>query len=246
MPYVRSRKFCCCLPVRFGVFCEGLLGLGLGGFIAIAGWLEIAAMMKGQLELNQSEKISLWFVAISMTIFALASTMGIVGSIGRMRTLIGVYATTITTMTIMSIISGIYLIFNLFHGETDAQIKKCEDDVANGTANEQEFTQWACSASFKTGRVIVVVLYVIFWLVEICAYDSLSRISSMADEGFLPPDGCVIAYEYLGQLREEADAEARDAEKNQVAKVQIFATPQYAFATPHNAYAPAPAPGYQQ
>ena len=44
MTYTRSRKFCCCLPVRFGVFCEALLGLLLGGFAAIAGWLEISQM----------------------------------------------------------------------------------------------------------------------------------------------------------------------------------------------------------
>ena len=41
MPYVRSRKFCCCLPVRFGVFCEIILGIAVGGFFSVAAWLQI-------------------------------------------------------------------------------------------------------------------------------------------------------------------------------------------------------------
>ena len=41
MVYVRSRKFCCCLPVRFGVFCESILGIAVGGFFAVAAWLQI-------------------------------------------------------------------------------------------------------------------------------------------------------------------------------------------------------------
>lgn len=44
MTHVRSRKFCCCLPVRFGIICESLLGLGLGGFIAIGGWIQVNAL----------------------------------------------------------------------------------------------------------------------------------------------------------------------------------------------------------
>ena len=41
MAYVRSRKFCCCLPVRFGVFCMALIGLVGGGFFGVAGWTQV-------------------------------------------------------------------------------------------------------------------------------------------------------------------------------------------------------------
>ena len=44
MVYVRSRKFCCCLPVRFGVFCESLLGMAVGGLFAVGGWLTVHDM----------------------------------------------------------------------------------------------------------------------------------------------------------------------------------------------------------
>ena len=38
MGYVRSRKFCCCLPVRFGVFVMSILGIIAGGVIGAIGW----------------------------------------------------------------------------------------------------------------------------------------------------------------------------------------------------------------
>ena len=41
MGYVRSRKFCCCFPVRFGVFCMATIGVVLGLVISIAGWVQI-------------------------------------------------------------------------------------------------------------------------------------------------------------------------------------------------------------
>jgi hypothetical protein len=38
MTYVRSHTFCCCIPVRFGVFIlSTLFSLG-GGIIAVSGW----------------------------------------------------------------------------------------------------------------------------------------------------------------------------------------------------------------
>ena len=83
-----------------------------------------------------------------------------VGAIGRLRSLVGIYFGTITAVTLLDIIAGCYLIFQLFHGKTDAEIEKCQAnlqaDAPEGT--NVDFTNWACSASFKTGRVIVVVL----------------------------------------------------------------------------------------
>ena len=38
---VRSRKFCCCLPVRFGVFCSALLGIAYSTAFCVLGWLEV-------------------------------------------------------------------------------------------------------------------------------------------------------------------------------------------------------------
>lgn len=213
MTHVRSRKFCCCLPVRFGIICESLLGLGLGGFIAIGGWIQVNALLKGDLTLEQNQKVAIWFVAISMSIFALTSLLGLIGSIGKLRSLVGIYFGTITAVTVLDIIGGCYLIFQLFNAETDEKIKECEDRIQGGA---NDVSSWACQASFKTGRVIVVVLYVIFWLIAIY--------------------GCVIAYDYFAQLGEEDEARINDAEKSQASNVTIVTQPQYAFTSQPNAY----------
>lgn len=41
MVTVRSRKFCCCLPVRFGVICMALLGLAFGIALCTIGWFQV-------------------------------------------------------------------------------------------------------------------------------------------------------------------------------------------------------------
>ena len=68
--------------------------------------------------------------------------------------------------TVVEIASGIYVIYQLFHGEGASDVSKCEQNAGDGI-NEQ-FTHFACSSSFKVGRAIVVVIYVLFWLFIIC------------------------------------------------------------------------------
>ncbi|KAI1798327.1 hypothetical protein LXA43DRAFT_1056500 [Ganoderma leucocontextum] len=219
MVYVRSRKFCCCLPVRFGVFCGALIGIAVGGLFAVGGWLQVHSMLKGTLDLSQSEKISLWFLTASMTIFTLTSLLGLIGAIGRKRSLVELYASAITFTTVLSIASGIFFIYNLYHAGGDEQIKKCEENAQNPQDPQDpqsvDVSHWVCQTGFATGRTVVVVVYVVFWLIEIY--------------------GCVIAFNYVGQLTEEEEAEHRDQEKPapQVTIVQ----PAYAFSERPNAYA---------
>lgn len=96
MTYVRSRKFCCCLPVRFGVFCMALIGLVGGGAIGVVGWIQVHRYCKspskdpawlnayfrvvvaGLLDLSSHEKLGLWFVSLSYTWFALIAIVGYV------------------------------------------------------------------------------------------------------------------------------------------------------------------------
>ena len=54
-------------------------------------------------------------------------------------------------------------------------------------------------------------------------------------------DGCVIAFEYVGQLTEEEDAELAQQNHNpekQASNVTIVTQPAYAFSATPNAYGP--------
>ncbi|CDO74391.1 hypothetical protein BN946_scf184392.g2 [Trametes cinnabarina] len=221
MGYVRSRKFCCCLPVRFGVFCESLLGIAIGGLFAVVGWITVHQILQGSVSppYSSGEETAVWALAVISTLISLISLLGLVGSLFKILPLVGLYAGAIAAATAVDIAVGIYVIFQLYHGEGASDVNKCVANAGDGV--NADFAHWACSGSFKVGRVIVVVLYVLFWLVTIY--------------------GCHIAFQYVGQLREERDEPAppaSDFEKNsQVQNINVVAAPasQYPFSTAPNA-----------
>ncbi|KAL1941589.1 hypothetical protein VTO73DRAFT_7028 [Trametes versicolor] len=218
MVYIRSRKFCCCLPVRFGVFCEALIGLAIGGLFSVGGWIVVHDMMKGTLNppLSGNERTAAWILSVVSTLIFLISLGGLVGSLWKILSLVGLYAGAITFATVLDIAAGIYVIYQLFHGEGASDISKCEANA--GTGVNKDFTSFACNASFKTARVVVVVIYALFWLFSIY--------------------GCHIAFEYVGQLREEKE-NGGDSEKRGGAapNVTIVNTP-YPFAAAPNTMGP--------
>lgn len=136
-------------------------------------------------------------------------TRSFIGSIGRKRSLVSLYASTITFTTVLSIAAGIFFIYNLYHAGGEEQIKKCETN-AQSAQNAQGPTvadprttanvnHWVCQTGFATGRVVVVVVYVIFWLLEICPCTSFLLVTEWLSHPRLRRRLC-----YCIQLRQPA------------------------------------------
>jgi len=182
---VRSRKFCCCLPVRFGVICMALLGLVFGVALCAVGWYEVNELRLGQTQLDGGEKVGLWFVSISFTLLGLISLIGLIGSIFHLDGLVESYAWSITVNTLANMGIGIYFIWVLFH-RSPTSIDNCLN-AAQASSDDPSVNQWVCAKGFDVVRVIITVVFCIVWIFQIV--------------------GIFIVFDYCGQLREEQEAE---------------------------------------
>jgi hypothetical protein len=92
MTYVPSRTFCCCLPVRFGVFIITLLGMAGGVAFGGLGWYEVVKLSKyksiilyqsfflhigtTESQLTQFSQAALYIHAILYSLLAIMSVFG--------------------------------------------------------------------------------------------------------------------------------------------------------------------------
>jgi hypothetical protein len=90
MGSVRSHKFCCCIPVRFGVFILSTLCLVGGSIVAVVGWHAVTQkgtyslvllhhvliILLEQSNLSKRQEISLVITSISYTVLAIVSIFG--------------------------------------------------------------------------------------------------------------------------------------------------------------------------
>ncbi|EPS94984.1 hypothetical protein FOMPIDRAFT_95790 [Fomitopsis schrenkii] len=179
---VRSRKFCCCLPVRFGVFCSALLGIAYSTAFCVLGWLEVHKYAIKQLILSKDEVVGLVLFALAYTFMLLFSVMGLIGAIGAVRPFVKGYGISLTTNTVFTIAIGIYWCYRLFHTDTS----KCNQQAQS----DDDSQSLACEKGYDVVRVIIVIIVVLVWLLQIA--------------------GCAIVFDYCGQLTDEAEAAAND------------------------------------
>jgi hypothetical protein len=201
MTYIRSRVFCCCLPVRFGVFVMTVLGALGGSAVAVLAWIQ-TQRMKGQI--SNTDEIALYVHASIYTLLGVLSIVGFIGACSRSPTLISIYFSMLVAHLGFSIFSGAFSLYSLFHGDGKAMLNQCisltADDVAKAATNGVKVDgEKECQRALTIFKVVAVGAFIIIWLLEIY--------------------GCFIVHDYSAQLDEEDFIKLpphRDAETAQI------------------------------
>jgi hypothetical protein len=186
MVYIRSRKFCCCLPVRFGVFVMAVLSLGLGGLASFGGWKEV--MKAKQNNLSKRDEITLYVQTVMYTLLAVISLFGLVGTFIKRRSFVSLYSSLVAFHLGFHIVTGAFTLYSLYHKDGERDVQNCINGATNPINGEagEKLTKEVCEKGFVVLRTIAVVIYVIVVLVELY--------------------GCIIVSNYVEQLEEEEAA----------------------------------------
>jgi len=179
MVYIRTRTFCCCLPVRFGVFILSILGVLAGGVLSIGAWMAVAHI--ASVPLSQQDTIALYISAVLFTLLGVVSVFGFIGACIRNASLVSLYGTMLVGHLIFGIIAGIFSIYSLFHQDASDLSSQCDNAAAN------DVTSQLCGNGMTTVKGIIIAGLVISWLIQLYA--------------------CLIVYNYADQVDEEKAAE---------------------------------------
>lgn len=198
MAYLRSRKFCCCLPVRFGVFVISLLGILGGALVSAAGWIQIAKP-DNSLQLSSAERISLWLETVIYTLLAILSLFGFIGVFTKNRRFISTYATSMFIHWGFSVGTGAFYLFQLFHKQGDQDVTNCE----NGDTGDIKHD--LCKGALDVVKAVSVTVLTIVWLIELY--------------------GCIIVSNYADQLADEEEFNAA-ADRSAAPAPYAFTVPQ--------------------
>jgi len=178
-PYVRSNTFCCCLPVRFGVFLLSLLALAGGGFLALIGWIQISHLK--QHPLGKTDQISLWIQTSLFSLLAVLAIFGFIGAMIKNRGMVSGFATAIAIHLGFSIVAGCFAIYTMFARDSQATLDRCIQKAND----DSDATVQSCKKGLILLKALIVVIYVFAWLIQLYAYFVVERYVDQLDEEFL-------------------------------------------------------------
>jgi hypothetical protein len=154
--YVRSRTFCCCIPVRLGVFIISILGVGLGGLLAVAGIIQLK-------NIGDAPMQDKWPYIVQIVVYGLyaaVSVMAFFGATCRQLATIKSYAVTLAIHLVLSIASGGYSLYSYFKDSPSVV-----NDCINGSTDET--TIQACNQGETVVKGVMVGVFIFVWLMEL-------------------------------------------------------------------------------
>jgi len=214
---VRSRTFCFCVPVRFGVFIMSTLFLICAATIGAVGCY--SATHKEQAHLTRNQEVSVVIVSISYTVLAIISLFGLIGAIIKRRSFVFMYSSIVSWHLGCSLVTGAYFIYTLYHKVGEQDVNNC---IAENSSDDTKVQD--CKAAFDFIRGITIGIYIVFWLFELW--------------------GCLVVADYVAQLREEDEGKDEPGcppPAEMAASAPPLATTynyrhQYSFSAPKNSY----------
>jgi len=196
----RSRHFCFCIPVRFGVFFLSFWSLIASGTVAGFLWFTLAQGSKAGVIIANNLRTGLIVAGVIYTIFALVSLAGLVGSLIRSRGLVRTFSVFLWFQLFISLAYLIAFSIALFDKPLQNRlITECVNQSQTGAAVVQSTNKHAksakeeaqtaeqiragCAAPFTTNKPAFFVAFMVFFLLTLYS--------------------CIVVRRYGKQLREE-------------------------------------------
>lgn len=171
---VETRKFCCCLPARLGVFVLSLLSIMAGGFMGVIGWMQVADLREHPME--TSDEVALFMHSSIFTLLAFLAIFGFAGSLLKHRSMVLAFSVGLAIHLGLSVISGIFTLYAIFRQSPAAAIERC----INGATDEE--TKTTCQTGTTIVKGLLVAIYIISWLFELYGYFVTERYAEQLEE----------------------------------------------------------------
>jgi len=174
--YVRSRTFCCCLPVRFGVFLLSLLALAGGTILAVYGWIKLSHLKEHPLA--KIDEIALWIQSSLFSLLALLALFGFFGAMVKNRGMVSGFAIAIAIHLGFSIAAGCFSTYTMFARDSQAVLDSC----IQKSKEDSDAAMQSCKSGLVLLKALIVVIYVLTWLIQLYAYFVVERYVDQLDE----------------------------------------------------------------
>jgi len=208
--YVRSQKFCCCLPVRFGVFILSLIAMVGGSFVAAMGWIQVSQF--GSHPVDKAEEIAMWIHSSMFSLLALLAVLGFLGCLIKSRGMVSSFAIALAVHLGFSVAAGIFTIYTVFKQNPQDLIEKC----VNGSTDESVTDN--CKTSVNIMKGVMIAIYVVTWLIQLYAYFVVERYVDQLDDEDMAKHTVVVPRAMVAE----------------VAPITTYSA--YPFSTPRNAH----------
>lgn len=201
-PSTKSRHFCICIPVRFGVFFLSFWSLVASGVVAGFIWYALGQGTRSSVVIANNLKVGLIVAGVIYTLFALISLAGLVGSLIRNRGLVRTFSVFLWFQLFVSLAYLIAFSIALFDKPLQNQlITQCVNQTSTGSAivqstNKHPLTakdtamtadqiRAGCASPFTTNKPAFFVAFAVFFLLTLYS--------------------CIVVRRYGKQLRDEQE-----------------------------------------
>jgi len=171
-----TKYFCCCIPVRFGVFVISLLSLCIYSLVAASIWYAIIRPQDiHNFHLAGQSKTAFILIGVEASIVAIVSLLGLIGAIARKRGFISFYSAFLRGTLLAHLGLSIYYIIQIAKHWNDTK-EACQQNN-----NNSQDTSNLCNATPGV-KIASIVVFVVALLINLYAVLIVSRYGHQLQE----------------------------------------------------------------